>query len=516
VSWIEGGDPLPEQRILLGMIAEGQPGPQGPPGPVGPQGPPGVGNPWDDEPTEVSSQYGAWKGDSDLYARGDHAHAAGVLAPMNLTPASVTEVGAQNGVSNSGHVHGMAGFEATARQGVANGYPNLDATGKIPLSQLPPGAQGPPGPQGATGPQGPKGDTGSTGPQGPSGQSAGRIFYYAVSDASDIATYKTMETAPSAGAEQAVVTTCTGVGTDFLVGVFATDPGVPGAVDYPAGTAYRRIYAKVNSGTARFHLQVFVRTAAGVETMVRDEISADFSDQVVALQEWVVAAQSGGAMSATDRIVNKIYAQRVTGGGGTVSVTSYFEGSAHVSQIQTTISAGSQGPQGPQGPAGAQGIAGPQGPTGPQGAQGVPGPDEFRAQSTAPTVVGGLPEVWVDTSIPDPSVPVWTPLVLQNGWVNYGAPYATARYWKSADGVVYLQGLIKSGAVANQTVIATVPAGYRPSAGLRWLSYCDTMQTGSGQKPGTVEMNAAGQLMAGVALSNGWASLDHVIYPAEQ
>ena len=146
-----------------------------------------------------------------------------------------------------------------------------------------------------------------------------------------------------------IATVCTGVNVDFLVEEFVTDPGVPGAVDYPAGTAYRRIYARVNSGTARFHMQVYVRTSAGVETLVRDEYSPNFTDQTVALQEWLTVAPAAGAVAATDRIVNKLYAQRITGGGGTITVTTYFEGTSHGSHIQTTISAGGVGPQGPPG-----------------------------------------------------------------------------------------------------------------------------------------------------------------------
>jgi hypothetical protein len=192
----------------------------------------------------------------------------------------------------------------------------------------------------APGPQGP------AGPAGPSGQAAGKILYLASSDASDIAGYKTLLPSPSTGAEQTLVTACTGVNVDFLIATFATDPGVPGAVDFPAGTADRRIYAMVNSGTARFHLQVYKRDLAGVETLVRDEFSPNFTDQVVALQEWSTTAAAAGVLAATDRIVAKLYAQRITGGGGTVTVTTYYEGSSHASQVQTTISAGAQGPAG--------------------------------------------------------------------------------------------------------------------------------------------------------------------------
>jgi hypothetical protein len=195
-----------------------------------------------------------------------------------------------------------------------------------------------PPPAGATGPQGP------VGPQGEPGLSAGRIFYYDASDASDIAGYKTMLPSPSPNPEVALSVECAGTG-DVLIEEFATDPGVPGAVDYPAGTAYRRLWARTSAGSARLHLVVFVRREDGTEVLARDEFSDPFTNTAVDLQEWVTSPPSGGSMSIADRIVNKLYAQRVSG-PATIIVTAHFHG-ATPSQIQTTISTGSVGPPGP-------------------------------------------------------------------------------------------------------------------------------------------------------------------------
>jgi len=96
------------------------------------------------------------------------------------------------------------------------------------------------------------------------------------------------------------------------------------------------LYGKVSGGTAKFRLQVYVRTGGGTETLVRDEFSNDFTDTVPTLQEWLVTPASGGALSTSDRIVARISARRV-GGPTNVTVTLYGEGSAHASQIQTTI-----------------------------------------------------------------------------------------------------------------------------------------------------------------------------------
>ena len=128
----------------------------------------------------------------------------------------------------------------------------------------------------------------------------------------------------------------------------------------------------VQAGTARLHLQAYKRTAAGTETLIRDEFSENFTNQTVALQEW--AASAGGSRARSrrrDRLVVKLYGQRITG-PTTVTVTTFYGGSAHNSHVQTTISAGAQGPTGPQGPAG---------PTGPAGPQGIPG------EATTPVIV---------------------------------------------------------------------------------------------------------------------------------
>ena len=213
------------------------------------------------------------------------------------------------------------------------------------------GGAGPTGPTGAVSTvAGPTGPAGATGPTGPSGQAAGKILYYAVSDTSDIATYKTMLPAPSPGAEQTVVTSVP-TGPDVLVATFATDPGVPGAVDLPPGTAFRRFYANLNRGSARFHMLLYIRNAAGVETLLSDEYSPEFSNLSVGLIDWVSSFVSGMAINATDRVVTKLYAVRMSG-SSPLTLTTYFEGFNYASHIQTTISAGAQGPVGPTGPTG--------------------------------------------------------------------------------------------------------------------------------------------------------------------
>jgi hypothetical protein len=183
----------------------------------------------------------------------------------------------------------------------------------------------------------PAGPAGAQGPPGQPGLGRGRVFYYNPTNDANVPGYKRMLTAPSTNPEKTIATVCNGVNVDFLVGTFITDPGVPGVLEYPAGTAFRRIYVHLNSGTARFHWQIYIRDLAGAERLALDEFSPEFSNQTVAIVEWITTSAALGKMLATDRLVNKLSVQRITGGGGTITVTTHFEGSTAASQIQTTI-----------------------------------------------------------------------------------------------------------------------------------------------------------------------------------
>lgn len=57
---------------------------------------------------------------------------------------------------------------------------------------------------------------------------------------------------------------------------------------------------------------------------------------------------------------------------------------------------------------------------------------------------------------------------LQGAWVSFGSGYAPARYYRGVGQRVTIEGLIKSGA---DGLIFNLPAGYRPSADLLFLSY---------------------------------------------
>jgi len=58
----------------------------------------------------------------------------------------------------------------------------------------------------------------------------------------------------------------------------------------------------------------------------------------------------------------------------------------------------------------------------------------------------------------------WTTITLQNSWVVYSAlPYPPLEVTKGNDGIVTLQGMIKSGTTTTGTVIGNLPVGFRPT-----------------------------------------------------
>lgn len=56
----------------------------------------------------------------------------------------------------------------------------------------------------------------------------------------------------------------------------------------------------------------------------------------------------------------------------------------------------------------------------------------------------------------------WQNLPLQNGWQHH-PDYDKVQYSKTFDGVVYLRGSAHKGKTANETVIGTLPVGFRPT-----------------------------------------------------
>lgn len=108
--------------------------------------------------------------------------------------------------------------------------------------------------------------------------------------------------------------------------------------------------------------------------------------------------------------------------------------------------------------------------------------------------------MWVDDSKPllewDTE---WQYPVLTNGWVNYGSVYGPARYRMLPNGIVMVEGLVKSGTLSLGTPIFTLPEGYRPAQ--RILN-----QMIAGGSMSRMDIYTSG-IISGTGGSNGWVSL---------
>lgn len=102
------------------------------------------------------------------------------------------------------------------------------------------------------------------------------------------------------------------------------------------------------------------------------------------------------------------------------------------------------------------------------------------------------------------TIPVWVPLLLQNNWSNYDNTYTFPAYTMTKDGVVVVKGMVKrSGTAVGEEVIATLPAGYRPSFSLMF---------GGSTNPNAssrIDVNNDGNIERASG-SEGWFSLDTI------
>lgn len=104
----------------------------------------------------------------------------------------------------------------------------------------------------------------------------------------------------------------------------------------------------------------------------------------------------------------------------------------------------------------------------------------------------------------------WLYPTLRNGWVNYGEEFSVARFTKSRENVVYLEGLIRNGTIGSGTSAEAfdLPEGYRPSKVLIL-----TVST-NGTTTGRIYIYPSGALRMNTG-SNTWVSLDGVSFIAE-
>ena len=100
-----------------------------------------------------------------------------------------------------------------------------------------------------------------------------------------------------------------------------------------------------------------------------------------------------------------------------------------------------------------------------------------------------------------------TPTLL-NSWVNYGTAYESACYWKDKCGMVHLAGLIKSGITTAETVIFTLPTGYRPRTSEKFFVV-------SVNAICVIDVYATGNVAIKTGANSGWLSLSGISFRAD-
>lgn len=104
----------------------------------------------------------------------------------------------------------------------------------------------------------------------------------------------------------------------------------------------------------------------------------------------------------------------------------------------------------------------------------------------------------------------WINASLQNGWANYGAPFETVQY-RRKNGIVYIQGFCNSaGNRAVETIIFTLPAGFRPQADKHQPILTDT---GTGAT--RVKIQSNGEFRVNSIGASTWVSFTNISFPAD-
>jgi hypothetical protein len=105
----------------------------------------------------------------------------------------------------------------------------------------------------------------------------------------------------------------------------------------------------------------------------------------------------------------------------------------------------------------------------------------------------------------------WTPLTLSGTWVHSGgATDSVNQYRKDANGEVYIEGLIKNGAITVGSAIAdALPLGYRPLKD-------KILPVSSNGSYGLVKISSNGVLSCLSVSSATWLCLDGIHFKAEQ
>lgn len=109
-------------------------------------------------------------------------------------------------------------------------------------------------------------------------------------------------------------------------------------------------------------------------------------------------------------------------------------------------------------------------------------------------------------------VPAWSTPTYQNSWVAFDAGgtgnYGGLQYSKDPAGVVHLKGLMKSGTATAGTVIANLPAGFRPNNLLYFSTVANDLMA-------AVRITNAGDVVCSPGVSAVWTSFANISFRAE-
>lgn len=101
----------------------------------------------------------------------------------------------------------------------------------------------------------------------------------------------------------------------------------------------------------------------------------------------------------------------------------------------------------------------------------------------------------------EPWIEVLGGVGFQNGWGNFGGGWDTAGYYKDINGTVWIKGLVTAGVVG--AAIFTLPAGYRPSAGI----HLATVASAGANQYGALQIAATGVVQIAAGFGNAWCSV---------
>jgi hypothetical protein len=236
---------------------------------------------------------------------------------------------------------------------------------------------------------------------------------------------------------------------------------------------------------------------------------------VIATIALFAALGGAGAFAATSLVGRGGTIAACVGKRGAVRIVPAGKKCAKGEKAVSWSQRGERGLPGPQGPAGQPGIQGPEGAQGPQGLQGERGQTGSDAQFNGASAGGALtgtypspglapPEAWTDIL---PAGPL-TPGHFLGGWINFGAPWRHAGFYKDPWGVVHLKGLVKDGSCCDPNArMFTLPPSYAPGFRLAFSTIT------SPNAIGRITIVEDGGVLA-EAGSNGFMSLEGITFRA--